>query len=1167
MSKKNIEYINLLKEDFNEEIYIGFIKDLINLSSDDINANYEEIVPSQKQYKEDIKYYKFFAKYNDGINSIGSFIVNIRSTNERNKQRNFVATLLNQYNLDAALVAFISDNDSSWRISFVRKELSFTDKGVKQELTPARRYSYLVGKNESVHTAQEYLLKLLDIEDRKIKIEDIESVFDVEKVTKRFFEQYKEQFLKLHDYLEKNEDFKTESIKYDFDSVEFAKRLMGQIVFLYFLQKKGWLGVQLVPNELSLDEYNNLINSTDSVCQKLLNGFYEKKENIYQIDRNSINDAHFDDIRLFTEIFKNSKYDSNWGTGDKSFIRTIYKYAQITHKNFFDEILEPFFYEGLNTPRKELNDYFQLFNCKIPFLNGGLFEPLNNYDWHSSIFNIPNKFFSNDNEDGILDFLDLYNFTIDEEEPLEKEIAVDPEMLGKIFENLLEINDRKSKGAFYTPREIVYYMCQESLANYLVNKVGVDYNETIQFIKYGDLISHVDWDKSNNGDYSFELGKTIYDKLLEVDKALKNVKVADPAVGSGAFPLGMLTEIVKARDVISTYIIIKHDINQIDDYTYNELINNDRSLYSLKKETIENCIYSVDIELSAIDIAKLRLWLSLIVEYPNNLEPKPLPNLDCKIMQGNSLIDEYEGISLFSEKMFKNSQRKNAAHVDVQQNIFGEVKEIIIQQSFDLGYEPNIGSYFENMMRLQKEFFSASDPKLKKELKTKIDDIQIAMIERSLMSSKTKLESFKKIARKRQKPWFIWKLEFFDVFKENGGFDIVIGNPPYVNIENIPKSDKKIYSKSFQSAFQKYDLYVLFYELGLNLVNENGTLCYITSNKFLSQGYGVELRKLMLDNTLKRIINFNYDVFESATVRTAIILLQKSKPGVGNKIDIIDVNTKEEKRKFVNEQYAQILQKTFKEIENNNFRINLTLDKINVLRKIENNTIPLNSICSVNYGLRPSSEEKKLKKEAFIHTDNPLGIYKPYFEGKDMGYWKIKTYKYLDYQPKIMYNAMFKELFEYEKLVGLRTLSDIGKLRFIYDNAGFYCNDSTVVLTLWNKFQNINYVTIKRTIDEEKIEISKRYNYEYIQGILNSKLMKFYFNELYYDGTHFYPNHMKVLPIKVFCEDSKIEEIVKQLRNSDDNGLLNELDKAVYNLYSLTDEEISLIEESLKIIE
>jgi len=210
-----------------------------------------------------------------------------------------------------------------------------------------------------------------------------------------------------------------------------------------------------------------------------------------------------------------------------------------------------------------------------------------------------------------------------------------------------------------------------------------------------------------------------------------------------------------------------------------------------------------------------------------------------------------------------------------------------------------------------------------------------------------------------------------------------------------------------------------------------------------------------------------------------------------------------------------------------------------------------------------------LKKEAFIHSQNTTETFEKYFEGKDMGYWLVKNYQYIDYRPDVMYNAMFPELFKNEKLVGLRTLSDITKLRYVYDDTGMFCNDSVVILTLWKLMANVDYISIKRNITNERINISKRFTYGYLQGILNSKLIKFYFNELMYDGTHFYPNHMKKMPIKDVSlqQQESISVLVKRIidglkhnPNFDVSTLVYEIDQRVYQLYNLTPEEIAVIE-------
>jgi len=322
----------------------------------------------------------------------------------RTTQRNFIARYLkDRGQKDAGLVAFVSPDEEDWRFSFIKMEYKLTEtpKGTvkaKEEFTPAKRYSFLVGKNENSHTAQSRLVPLLLDDEHNPSFKEIEDAFSIERVTKEFFEKYRELFLRtkdaLDDIVENDVKIKDDFTKKGVNTVDFVKKLLGQIVFLYFLQKKGWFGVER---------------------------------------------------------------DADWGTGPKNFLRILSERKIADYKNFFNDILEPLFYEALASERTD--DFYSRFNCKIPFLNGGLFDPINNYDWVHTDILLPNELFSNETKTkeggtGILDVFDRYNFTVKEDEPLEKEVAVDPEMLGKVFENLLEVKDRKSKGTYYTPREI-----------------------------------------------------------------------------------------------------------------------------------------------------------------------------------------------------------------------------------------------------------------------------------------------------------------------------------------------------------------------------------------------------------------------------------------------------------------------------------------------------------------------------------------------------------------------------------------------------------------------------------------------------------------------------------------------------------------------------------------
>src|SRR6266404_3690116 len=334
--------------------------------------------------------------------------------------RNFVADHLKQRDgKDAALVAFVSPTEKQWRFSYVKMEYATVEKdsgkiGVETKLTPARRFSYIVGEGESCHTAQTRFLGLLQDTEKDPILAQVEDAFSVEAVTKEFFRKYAELFGEIQKALDKltkkDSAIAKEFARKNVRTADFAKKLMGQIVFLYFIQKKGWLGVEK---------------------------------------------------------------GKDWGTGPHDFLRRLARGDYRKYENFFNDVIEPLFYDTLATDRGH-EAWCKLFNCRIPFLNGGLFEPLADYDWRKTDIVLPNRLFTNNDRfddfstgTGLLDMFDRYNFTVNEAEPLEKEVAIDPEMLGKVFENLIEENRRKGLGAYYTPREIVHYMCQESLINYL----------------------------------------------------------------------------------------------------------------------------------------------------------------------------------------------------------------------------------------------------------------------------------------------------------------------------------------------------------------------------------------------------------------------------------------------------------------------------------------------------------------------------------------------------------------------------------------------------------------------------------------------------------------------------------------------------------------------------
>lgn len=714
--------------------------------------------------------------------------------NARSTHRSFAKKLIENGNADAAFIAFYTEGDPKWRLSLVRLdyEMKIENGRLKtaENLTPAKRYSYLVGQDEPCHTAISQFERFITdsaANPERPTLNDLENAFSVEKVTDEFFNLYCEKFHQLREQLEAIEDFRIEAEQHNFTSAQFAKKLMGQIVFLYFLQKKGWLGVGAWPNTLTEKEYKNVFYARGAKSRELIPVVYRPVgDGTYRISSaglNSISDAD-------EEVLANCVKGKPWGSGPHDFMRRLFNLAIHRNANFYNDLLEPLFYDALNRNRGE-QGYCSALHCRIPFLSGGLFEPIDGYDWEHNDFSIPNEVFSNAAEkgrdaDGILDIFDRYNFTMSEDEPMEREVAIDPEMLGKVFENLLEINDRKSKGAFYTPREIVHYMCQESLINYLTNTLNISEGAIRDFILYGDFMKDEDTVKEkrqgNGGMYiSEELykinpdGTVAVNRLLDMDKALKDVRVADPAVGSGAFPLGMLNEIVRARQNISAYLAIT-----MKPYDVRMMYQMERSPHTLKYETIRNCIFACDIEPSAVDIAQLRLWLALVIDDEINPDaqtpldghrnPLPLPNLESNILCGDSLIDEFEGIPLVKESELLGST--------------WNYQRDITSDRFD--------SIIRKLIETQDELFRCDDTEKKRQLKEQFESLRDMIILTQFEGcDSAKIQRYYDTKQMASKPYILWQLDFARVFKEKGGFDIVIGNPPYVDSEEMTRSMPK----------------------------------------------------------------------------------------------------------------------------------------------------------------------------------------------------------------------------------------------------------------------------------------------------------------------------------------------------------------------------------------
>ena len=688
---------------------------------------------------------------------------------ERNRRgiRDMLLTAWRSNGNAGAFMFCYRKNESVLRFSYVSESWKFADDGTYQkESTDTKRFTYLLGEGHRSRTAIQQFEKL---KTSALSLKDLTKAFSVDAVSDMFFDGYKKQYENIIFYItgkrmvkvsnkweERQEGQPCEYIMQQFARFanpekavrDYVKKLMGRLVFLQFLQKKGWLGVPA---------------------------------------------------------------NQAWGEGDSEFIQNLFAQCQ-DKDHFVDNVLEPLF-NDLNTEREGDLATPSLGGGRgrlIPYLNGGLFE---REAADETEFPLPSKFMQS-----LLDFFASYNFTIDENDPDDAEVGVDPEMLGRIFENLLE--DNKDKGAFYTPKEIVSYMCRESLIAYL--QTGIEDEPTKEAIRQ--------FVTTHDAPYIGTKASPFWGRL---EGALCNVKICDPAIGSGAFPMGLLKELFLCRTALEG--ISQHQAAEI------------------KKHIIQQNVYGVDIERGAVDIARLRFWLSLIVDEET---PQALPNLDFKIMQGNSLLEQYKGVDL-------SAMTERKADDSGMLTIFDDMVDI----------------HRKELRKMLAEYYDCTDHHQKQILRARI----INNVKQQLKEQGIEVD-FGNLDLSGNDQFFLWHTWFYDVFSK-GGFDIVIGNPPYgAKFTTIEKNDyKKIYSTTqTKTGIQKgsLDSYTLFIEKGFSLLAKGGCMTFIVPISFTSSDSLSGIHRLLFTscNTL-RVSSYAVrpqPVFENAVVNTSIFFCQRT---------------------------------------------------------------------------------------------------------------------------------------------------------------------------------------------------------------------------------------------------------------------------------------------------
>lgn len=957
---------------------------------------------------------------------------------------------------DGAIFIFYDDNDC-FRFSFIRKNYGNKD----QKFTNWKRYTYFVDPARTNKTFKNRINGC-----NFSSLEDIQEAFSVEKLNKKFYEEIATAFYSLIGgkvSINKKEVSFNSCLQLPSTPVEnrkvyqeFAVRLIGRTIFCWFLKnKKSESGIPLIPEEwLS----SNMVASVN-------------------------NDQH----------------------------------------NYYHSILEKLFFLVLNKKHEDRKPYVLPNNHEfVPFLNGGLFEaqdddffPKDSKGIHSQNFalNIPNQWFRD-----FFETLEQYNFTIDENSINDFEVSIDPEMLGTIFENLLaeidpdtEKSARKSTGSFYTPREIVDYMVEQSLLQYIKTKTNIEDEEQLELLLKDDT------------ENPFDEKQTI--TILE---ALSEVKILDPACGSGAFPMGVLHKIIgllKKLDKNAVWWKAKQ-LEKIDNAlvrkTMETKLNQANSDYIRKLGVIQHSIYGVDIQPIAAEISKLRSFLSLIIDeniddnHPDgNRGIEPLPNLEFKFVTANTLIR------------------------------LDEINTVGKSMSFDFGETSDL----QNQLQKIRSAYLQATPTDKQKLKTDFEKLQTQIYKNELKAGgqnkrAQQLAAWKPFSNDSS-TWFDpdW---MFGVEK----FDIVIGNPPYVDSETMVIRDsafRNYLRDTYDFAEGNWDLFIVFIEKGLKLTKKDGVFTYIVPNKLISAKYGNKTRKAFNQLDLIELRDYSrINVFVTADVYPITFMIRNSKNNIFSNfsimtdlIEISELNTV----KLYDYQEDTLWDKYFFENET----LNLLL-KLNSYNKIISFGSTITGSATVG--------EAYLIKEILLDSQHLKDSFKLINTGtidQFKSLWSIKNTQYI------------KAQYQYPR-VRSKDIAEMNNTRYVQSKSPkiIIAGMSSIIEAYFDvKGEYLGGKSTTIIIDDFK-------KLKFLIGVLNSTLISFYINKVYNSlkmsggylniGTEV----IKAIPLPPKIDLELFDFEIENLNDYEVDSIFTEnkrnLDIKIYKLYELTYDEVLIVE-------
>ncbi|MFS2442888.1 Eco57I restriction-modification methylase domain-containing protein [Bacteroides uniformis] len=1069
---------------------------------------------------------------------------------------------------DRALVIFVpEDNNANYRFSLIEITLNADDNSarVTRSYSNPRRYSYFLGEGIAYYTPNKYLNE----KDRVVNPEDLRSRFSVEVLTKEFYQELSDWYawaikiIRFPNNLNDNADD-------DKFNNESAIRLITRLIFVWFLKQR-----HLVPDEFFDEQYiaDNLIQNFNPHAK--IDLFYKSDESKYY-------------KAILQNLFFAMLNSPITPEGSKELSERHFRNGRGDYDNNKLMRYESYF--------KNPQLFVDLANRTVPFLNGGLFDCLDEkdkdlyYDGFSDretvkkALIVPDYLFFGEevgkNIDlsewygdkkkkkvsarGIIDILKRYNFTVEENTPFDQEVSLDPELLGKVFENLLasynpetQTTARKQTGSFYTPREIVQYMVDESLVAHLKRTVGDELEE-----QYRQLMQYTDAKVSLTEDQRKQIMQSLY-----------NCKVLDPACGSGAFPMGMLQQMVHILSRIDPdntqwkEMMLKVAIDETSEAyrtassderkeiiadierSFDESVN--RPDYARKLYLIENCIYGVDIQPIAIQISKLRFFISLVVDQKTNDNPaenfgiRPLPNLEAKFVAANTLI----GL-----------QKKDASLFDTDV-IKAKEKELKIAKH---------------------KIFGAKTVRTKRKYRQLVNDLRLEITKM--------LEDCGAVGNAEAQQLASWDMfdqnassPFFDsdwMFGVKNGFDIVIGNPPYISAsaqiadKQLAKQRKDIIaSQRFKSLYQKWDLYIPFIEFGMDHICKPEGLCtMIVPYPLTNQLYAKVLRKMIVTSfDMFEIVDLNgTKIFENATVSNCIPFIKKSQ-GCKTVISHIDKQMSIY-HSFVKE-YKDLIQ------DKNNYVWNLTQEERIGSRHPTFNM--LGDYCYISYGLRLNSDEKKAKGEfvkADLLSETEDSIHcRKLIEGKDIEKYHIKRFHFVEWNtsrcPAKLVRPTFQEFYNHPKIF----CNYLGELACTIDFENYYIHTHLLTgVVLWKDLKGVNNKSIQSSVKkfsrynrDEMERLSEEVDLRFLLGIMNSTYATVLLRDLRGGDYHIYPEHIRNIPIAPATKEQQqpiinlVETILTAKHdnpNADTSLEEHQIDLLVYHLYGLTYDEVLIVD-------